>query len=91
MVTLGEVLSLATLRDAIMGKIWRLWVFRLLENAFAAIVHLKMLSDTDAYTKPQPQSPYTFMQIFLYNGLLTRNGTLFLGSCLYGNCKVILH
>ena len=52
MVTLGEVLSLATLRGAIMGKIWRLWVFRLLENAFAVIVHLKMLSDTDAYTKP---------------------------------------
>ena len=54
-----------------MGKIWRLWVFRLLENVFAAII--KMLNDTDAYTKPQPQSPYTFMQIFLYNSLLTRN------------------
>ena len=65
MVTLGEVLSLTTLRIIIMGKIWRLWVFRLLENAFTAIVHLKMLNDTDAYTKPQPQSPYTFMQIFL--------------------------
>ena len=89
MATLGEVLNLATLRGAIMGKIWRLWVFRLIENAFAAIVHLKMLSHTDAYTKPQPQSPYTFMQIFLYNSLLP--GTLFLGSYLYGNCKVILH
>ena len=65
MVTLGEVLSLATLRSTTMGKIWRLWVFRLLENAFTAIAHLKMLSDTDAYTKPQPQRPYTFMQIFL--------------------------
>ena len=91
MVTLGEVLSLATFRGAIVEKIWGLWVFRLLENTFATIVHLKMLSDTDAYTKPQPQSAYNFMQIFLYNGLLTRNGTLFLGSCLYGNYKVILH
>ena len=66
MITLGEVLSLATLRGAIMGKSWRLWVFRSLQNAFAVIVHLKMLNDTDAYTKSQPQSPYTFMQIFLY-------------------------
>ena len=73
MVTLGEVLSLATLGGSIMGKIWRLWVFRLLENAFAATVHLTMLSDPDSYTKPQPQSPYTFTQIFLYNSLLTRN------------------
>ena len=73
MITLGAALSLATLRGAILGKIWRLWVIRLLENAFAAIVHLKMLSDTDAYTKLQPQSPYTFIQIFLYNSLLTRN------------------
>ena len=88
MVTLGEVLSLAILRGPIMGKIWRLWVFRLPENAFAVIAHLKMLSDSDAYTKPQPQSSYTFMQIFLYNGLLTRNVTLFLGSCLYGNKEV---
>ena len=72
MVTLGEVLSLATVRGAIMGKIWRLWVFRLLKNAFAAIVHLKMLSHTDAYTKPQPQSSYTFMQLFLYNSLPTQ-------------------
>ena len=73
MVTLGEVLSLATLRGAIMGRIWRLWVFRLLENALSAIVHFKMLCDTDAYTKPQPQSPYTFMQIFSCNSLLARN------------------
>ena len=73
MVTLSEVLSLATLWGAIMGKVWRLWVFRLLENAFAAIVHLKMLSDTDTYTKSQPQSSYTFMQIFLCNSLLTQN------------------
>ena len=73
MVTLGEVLSLTTLRIIIMGKIWRLWVFRLLENAFAAVVHVKMLNDTDAYTKPQPKSPYSFMQIFLYNKLLTQN------------------
>ena len=76
MVTLGEVLSLAILQGAIMGKTWSLWVFRLLENALAAIVHLKMLGDTDAYTKPQPQSPYSFMQIFLYNSLLTRNSIL---------------
>ena len=76
MVTLGEVPSLATLRGAIMGKISRLWVFRLLENAFVAIEHLKMLSDTDTYTKPQPQSPYTFMQIFLYNSLQTRNSII---------------
>ena len=73
MVTLGEVLSLATLWGAITGKIWRLSVFRLLENAFATIVNVNMLSDTDAYTKYQPQSPYTFMQIFLCNSFLTRN------------------
>ena len=73
MVTLGEVLSLATLWGAITGKIWRLSVFRLLENVFEAIVHLKMLSDTDAYTKYQPQSPYTFMQIYLCNSFLTQN------------------
>ena len=51
-----------------MGK-----VFRLLENALAAIAHLKMLSDIDAHNKPQPQSPCTFMQISLYIILLTRN------------------
>ena len=73
MITLGELLSLATLRSAIMGKIWRLWVFRSLENAFAAIMHLKIMNDTDTYTKPHPQNPYTFMQIFLYNILLTWN------------------
>ena len=44
MVTLGEVLSLATPRGAIMGKVCLLWVFRSLENAFAAVVHVKMLS-----------------------------------------------
>ena len=60
MITLGELLSLATLRSAIMGKIWRLWVFRSLENAFAAIVHLKILNDSDTSTKSQTQSPYTF-------------------------------
>ena len=71
MVTLGYVFSLATPRGAIMGKILLLWVFRLLENAFSAIVHLKMLSYADTHTKPQPQSPYTFMQILLYDILLT--------------------
>ena len=55
MVTLGEVLSLATPRVAIMGKIWLLRVFRLLENAFATIADLKILNDTDGNTKPQPQ------------------------------------
>ena len=71
--TLGEVLSLATPRGAVMGKIWLLWVFRSLENAFAAIVDLKMLSDTDGYTKPLPQSLCNFMQISLYIILLTGN------------------
>ena len=28
------------------------WVFRSLENAFATIVYLKMLSDIDAHNKP---------------------------------------
>ena len=60
MVTLGEVLSLATL----------LWVFRLLKNTFKAVAPLKMLSDTAAHTKPQPQSPCTFMQISLCITLL---------------------
>ena len=55
MVTLGEVLSLATPRGATMGKIRLLWVFRLLENAFATIADLKTLSDTDGHTKPQSQ------------------------------------
>ena len=32
-----------------------------------------MLSDTDGHTKPQPQSPCTFMQISLFIILLTRN------------------
>ena len=54
MVTLVEVLSLATLRGAIMAKIWFLLVFRLLENAFATIAALNMLSDTDGHSKPQP-------------------------------------
>ena len=73
MVTLGGVLSLLTLRGAIMAKIWLLWVFRLLENPFATIVGLKMLSDTDGHKKPQPQNPCTFMQVSLYVILLTRN------------------
>ena len=73
MVTLGEVLSLATPWGAIMGKIWLLYVFRLLEHAFATMADLKMLSDTDRHTKPQPQSPCTFMQISLYIILLNRN------------------
>ena len=55
MVTLDEVLGLATPRGAIMGKIWLLWVFRLLENAFATIADLKMLSDTDGHKKSKPQ------------------------------------
>ena len=66
MVTLGELFGLATARGAIMETFWLLWVYRSLENAFAAIVDLKMLSDTDAHAQPQPQSPYTFMQISLY-------------------------
>ena len=32
-----------------------------------------MLSDTDGHTKPQPQSPCTFMQMSLYIILLARN------------------
>ena len=32
-----------------------------------------MVSDTDAYTKLQPQSPYTFMSVSLYIILLTQN------------------
>ena len=56
-----------------MGKFRLLWVSRLLENVFVTIVDLKMASDTDAHTKSQPQSPYTFMYISLYIVLLTRN------------------
>ena len=73
MVTLVEVLILATPRGAIMRKIWLLWVFRLLENAFAAIADLMVLRDTDRHTKAKPQSPFTFMLISLYIILLTRN------------------
>ena len=56
-----------------LGKISLLWVFRSLENAFSAIADLKILSDTDGYTKPRPQSPCTFMEISLYIILLNRN------------------
>ena len=63
MVMLGEVLCLATPRGAIMEKPWLLWVFRLLENAFAAIVYLNMLTDPNANIKPHTQSSCTFMQI----------------------------
>ena len=55
MITLGEVLSLATPRRVIIGKIWLLCVFRSLESAFATIADLKLLSNTDGYVKPQPQ------------------------------------
>ena len=61
MVTLGEVLSLETPLGVIMGKFRVAWVSRLLENAFAAIVQLKTMSDTDAHSKAQPQSPCNFM------------------------------
>ena len=71
-----KVLSLTTPRGAIMGKIWLSWIFRLLENAFATNADLKMLSDTNGDTHPQPQSPCTFMQISLYIILLTRNSCL---------------
>ena len=56
-----------------MGRIWLLWLFGLLENAFATIADLEMLSNTDGHTKSQPQSPCTFMQISLSIILLTRN------------------
>ena len=61
MVTAGEVLSLATPRGATNWKFRLLWVSRSLKDAFATIVDLKMVSDTDTYTKPGLQSPYTFM------------------------------
>ena len=41
------------------------------------IIIKNILSDTDGNAKPQPQSPCTFMQIFLYIILLTRNSRLF--------------
>ena len=49
MVTLGKVLSLVTLGGAIKGKIWHLWVSRLLENAFATIVDLKVFQKHFSY------------------------------------------
>ena len=55
------------------GEILLFMVSRSLENAFEAIVHLTMLSNIDVYTKSQPQSPCSFMQISLYIILLTRN------------------
>ena len=73
MVTLGEVLTVTIPRGAIVGKNWLLCVSRALENTFATIVNLKMLSDTGTHKKPQPQNPFTFMQISLYIILLTRN------------------
>ena len=50
MLILGELISLAIPRGAIMGKTLLLWVSRLLENAFATFVDIKKLSDTDAHT-----------------------------------------
>ena len=44
-----------------------------MENAFATIVDLKMLIDTDTHAKPQPQSPCTFKQKSLCIIFLTRN------------------
>ena len=46
-----------------MGEILLLWVFTSLKNAFGAIADLKMLSDPDGHTKPQPQSPCTFASV----------------------------
>ena len=66
LVTLGEVLSLATLRGAIMEKIWLVWVFRSLKNAFATIADLKMLSDTDGHTKPWDLKVRVFLHKYLY-------------------------
>ena len=66
MIMLGEVLYLATPQGAIIRKPWLLRVFRLLENALAAIVDLNMLSDTNANIKPHTQSSCTFMQIYFY-------------------------
>ena len=48
-----------------MGKTRLLWVFRSLENAFAAFADFKILSDTEEHTKPQPQSSCTFMEMYL--------------------------
>ena len=45
----------------------------MLENAFATIADLKMLNDTNEHTKPQPQSPCTFVRTSSYIILLTRN------------------
>ena len=77
MVTLGEALSFASPQGAIMEKIWLLWASRSLENVFATIGDLKMLSDIDIHTKPQSQSPCFFMQVTLYIILLTQNSIAF--------------
>ena len=37
------------------------------------VVHIKILSENDVNTKPQLQSPCSFVQIPLYITLLTRN------------------
>ena len=69
--SLGEVFSFATPRGAIMGKFGLLWVSRSLENAIATTLDLKMLSDIDVCTKPQPQSTCSFMLISLFIIMLT--------------------
>ena len=58
--------SVSVKKTLIGKKNWLLWVYRSLENAFAAIADLKILGDTDAHPKLQPQSSCTFMQISLY-------------------------
>ena len=54
-----------------------------LENAFATFVDLKILSDIDVRTKPQPQSPYFFMQVSLY--IILQPTTLFHVKLLFGH------
>ena len=49
MVPYGEVLSLAFLGGAIIENIWLLWVFGFPINAFATIIGLNILSDTDEH------------------------------------------
>ena len=55
------------------GEILTFMDLQVAKNAFVAIFHIKMLREIDAYNKPQPQSPYNFMQISSYIIFLTQN------------------
>ena len=90
MVTLGEMLSLATPCGATMGKFWLLWVSRLLKNAFATIVDPKMWVTLTHIPSPNLKvhillCRYVYI-IFYQPETLFHLKSLFLGHIYTQNC-----